>query len=185
MTCPFVRRVQRRAAELSGDGCRVVLLGDALHPEVRSIVGNVDGPVDVVADVGEARRLPKAPRIALLAQTTQREELLAEVAAALVPGSGELYVCNTVCRATVERQDAVRRLAGKVDGLVVVGGRESANTAKLRDIGEAGGMDVVWIESADEIGGRWFDGKVRIGIAAGASTPQRLITEVCDKLARM
>jgi 4-hydroxy-3-methylbut-2-enyl diphosphate reductase len=72
-----------------------------------------------------------------------------------------------------------------VDGLVVIGGKESANTAKLRDIGEAGGMDVVWIENIDEMDWRWLDGKAVIGIAAGASTPQGLITEVCHKIARM
>jgi 4-hydroxy-3-methylbut-2-enyl diphosphate reductase len=185
MTCPFVRRAQERARELSAEGYRVVLLGDLLHPEIRSIMGNVEGAIDVVAGVEDARKLPKAPRVALLSQTTQQEELLAEVTSALVPRAGELHVCNTVCKATVERQDAVRRLAGKVDGLVVVGGKESSNTAKLRDIGEAGGMDVVWIENIGEMDWRWLDEKAVIGIAAGASTPQGLITEVCDKIARM
>jgi 4-hydroxy-3-methylbut-2-enyl diphosphate reductase len=185
MTCPFVRRAQERASELSAEGYRVVLLGDVLHPEIRAIMGNVEGAIDVVAGVEDARKLPKAPRIALISQTTQQEELLADVASALIHKSGELHVCNTVCKATVERQNAVRRLAGKVDGLVVVGGKESANTAKLRDIGEAGGMDVVWIENIGEMDWRWLDGKAIIGIAAGASTPQGLITEVCDKIARM
>ncbi|MDR2175171.1 MAG: 4-hydroxy-3-methylbut-2-enyl diphosphate reductase [Synergistaceae bacterium] len=185
MTCPFVRRAQERASELSSRGYRVVLLGDVLHPEIRAIMGNIEGAADVVAGVEDARKLPKAPRVALISQTTQREELLAEVASALVLRAGELHVCNTVCGATVERQDAVRRLAGRVDGLVVVGGKESANTAKLRDIGEAGGMDVVWIENIGEMDWRWLDGKAIIGIAAGASTPQGLITEVCDKIARM
>jgi 4-hydroxy-3-methylbut-2-enyl diphosphate reductase len=185
MTCPFVRRAQERASELSAQGYRVVLLGDVLHPEIRSIMGNVKGLIDVVAGAEDARKLPKTPRVALISQTTQQEELLAEVASALVSRAKELYVCNTVCRATVERQDAVRRLAGAVDGLVVIGGKESANTAKLRDIGEAGGMDVVWIENIDEMDWRWLDGKAVIGIAAGASTPQGLITEVCDKIARM
>jgi 4-hydroxy-3-methylbut-2-enyl diphosphate reductase len=97
----------------------------------------------------------------------------------------ELYVCNTVCRATVERQNAVRGLAGKVDGVVVVGGGNSANTARLRDIAVTNGMDVVRIENIDEMDRRWLEGKTRIGIVAGASTPQWLITEVCNKIARM
>jgi 4-hydroxy-3-methylbut-2-enyl diphosphate reductase len=138
-------------------------------------------------------------RVALISQTTQQEELLAAVASALVPKAEELYVCNTVCKATVERQDAVRRLTDKVDGIVLVGGKESANTAKLRDIAKAGGMDVLWIENIGDDGdlkeeassagsnilGRWLEGKDRIGIAAGASTPQWLITEICNKIARM
>jgi 4-hydroxy-3-methylbut-2-enyl diphosphate reductase len=184
-TCPFVRKAQERAGELSSQGYRIVLLGDASHPEIRSVVGYIDGAIDVVADAAEVEKLPGYPRVALISQTTQREELLAEVASILVPRTGELHVCNTVCKATVERQNAVRRLAGRVDGVVLVGGKESANTAKLRDIAKINGMDVLWVESADEADGRWFEGRKRIGIAAGASTPQWLITEVCNKIARM
>ncbi|MDR1977760.1 MAG: 4-hydroxy-3-methylbut-2-enyl diphosphate reductase [Synergistaceae bacterium] len=185
MTCPHVRRAQERASELSSQGYDVVLLGDARHPEIRSIMGYVDGPIDVVANVAEAEKLPKRSRAALISQTTQQEELLADIASVLVSKTGELCVCNTICKATVERQDAVRRLAGKVDGVVLIGGKESANTAKLRDIAEANGMDVLWIESVDGMDWGWLQGKIRIGIAAGASTPQWLITEVCNKIARM
>lgn len=185
MTCPFVRRAQERASELSAQDYHIVLLGDCGHPEIRAIMGYVDGTVDVVASVEEAQKLARRPRVALISQTTQQEERLAVVASALIPGAGELHVCNTICRATVERQDAVRRLVGKVDGIVVVGGKESANTKKLRDIAETNGMDVVWIENVDEMDGRWTRGKSRIGIAAGASTPQWLITEVCSKIGRM
>jgi 4-hydroxy-3-methylbut-2-enyl diphosphate reductase len=185
MTCPHVRRAQERAGALSSQGYRVVVLGDARHPEIRSIMGCVDGPIDVVANVAEAEVLPKRSRVALISQTTQQEELLAGIAAVLVSKTGELCVCNTICKATVERQDAVRRLAGKVDGVVLVGGKESANTAKLRDIALASGLDVLWIESVDEMDWRWLEGKIKIGIAAGASTPQWLITEVCNKIARM
>lgn len=185
MTCPFVRRAQERANELSSVGFHIVLLGDRNHPEIRSIMGYVDGTVDVVADVGEAQKLTKRPKVALISQTTQQEERLTQIAAVLIPGCGELYVCNTICRATVERQNAIRRLVGKVEGVVIVGGKESANTSKLRDIAESNGMDVVWIENVDEIDRGWLEGKNRIGIAAGASTPQWLITEVCSKIGRM
>jgi 4-hydroxy-3-methylbut-2-enyl diphosphate reductase len=185
MTCPFVRRAQDHADRLSAEGFDVVLLGDARHPEIRAIMGCVDGPLEVVADVQDAEKLSRRRRMALISQTTQQEECLIAVAAALVKKAEELYVCNTVCRATVERQDAVRGLAGKVDGVLVVGGRDSANTARLRDIAVANGMDVLWIDNIDEMNGGWLEGKNQIGIVAGASTPQWLITEVCSKIARM
>lgn len=181
-TCPFVRRAQERAAELSSQGYRVVLFGDERHPEIRSIMGYVDGPIDVVANVADAQKLPKMFRAALISQTTQQEELLAGLAAALVSKAGELHVCNTVCKATVERQEAVRRLAGKVDGVVVVGGKESANTAKLVDITAESGMDALWIESAEDMDWCWLKKKTRIGIAAGASTPEWLITKICEAI---
>ena len=85
----------------------------------------------------------------------------------------------------MERQDAVRALVGRVDGVVLIGGRESANTGKLRNIAETNGLDVLWIESAEELDRGWFEGRQRIGIAAGASTPEWLITEISNKIARM
>ena len=184
-TCPFVRRAQDLASSLSGEGYHIVLLGDRNHPEIRSIMGYVDGGLDVVADEAEAERLPKRARVALISQTTQQEERLSSVAAVLVRRAGELRVCNTICRATMERQDAVRALVGRVDGVVLIGGRESANTGKLRNIAETNGLDVLWIESAEELDRGWFEGRQRIGIAAGASTPEWLITEISNKIARM
>ena len=184
-TCPFVRRAQDWASALSSEGYHIVLLGDRDHPEIRSIMGHVNGPLNVVADVEEAQKLTKKPKMALISQTTQQGERLASVAAALVPQVTELHVCNTICRATMDRQEAVRRLAGTVDGMVLIGGRQSANTGKLRDIGEASGLDVLWIENPSELDGRWFENRAKIGIAAGASTPEWLIIEVCNQIARM
>ena len=181
-TCPFVRKAQERAAELSSQGYRIVLLGNERHPEIRSIMGSVEAPIDVVAGVADAQKLPKMPRAALISQTTQQEKLLADVASVLVLKSEELHVCNTVCNATVERQEAVRRLTGKVDGVVVIGGKESANTAKLREIAAECGMDAFWIESIDDIDWAWLEGKTKIGIAAGASTPEWLIMKVKEAL---
>lgn len=187
MTCPFVGRAQNLASELSQAGWHVVLLGDRQHPEIRGIMGHTGGPLDVVKDEDEAALLPERPRMALISQTTQQEERLAAVAGVLVRRAKELHVCNTICRATMERQEAVRALLKQVDGMVLIGGRASANTGKLRNIAEANGMDVLWVEDAQELDDSrgWFEGRNRIGIAAGASTPEWLITEISNKIARM
>ena len=187
MTCPFVSRAQDLAASLSREGYHVVLLGDRKHPEIRGIVGHTDGDPDVVKDETEALSLPKRGRMALISQTTQQEERLAAVAGVLTRRSGELHVCNTICRATMERQEAVRALSGRIDGMVLIGGRASANTGKLRNIAEADGIDVLWIEDAQELerSRKWFEGRNRIGIAAGASTPEWLIMEIREKLVRL
>ena len=186
-TCPFVSRAQELAHSLSEEGYYIVLLGDKDHPEIRGIMGHVSGPLEVVADEAEAERIPRRAKMALISQTTQREERLASVAGILVRRAGELHVCNTICRATVERQDSVRALAGKVDGVVLIGGRASANTGKLRDIAGANNMEVLWIEEARELDRNqaWFEGKNTIGIAAGASTPEWLIKEISSKIASM
>ena len=186
-TCPFVGRAQTLAHDLSEAGYHVVLLGDRNHPEIQGIMGHVSGPLDVVANEEEAAALPRMAKAALISQTTQREERLASVAGVLVRRAAELHVCNTICRATVERQEAVRALSGRVDGVVLIGGRTSANTGKLRDIAEANGINVLWIEDAEELERElsWFEDKNRIGIAAGASTPEWLINEISSKIASM
>ena len=189
-TCPFVSRAQELASSLSEEGYHIVLLGDRNHPEIRGIIGHVNGAedsLDVVANEAEAEALPRRGKMALISQTTQREERLSAVAGALVRRAGELHVCNTICRATVERQEAVRALVGCVDGVVLIGGRASANTGKLRDIAAASGLDVLWVEDAGELedNAGWFEGRKRIGIAAGASTPEWLINDISSKIASM
>ena len=122
-------------------------------------------------------------KIGVVCQTTQREATLGAVVAALVPRSRELRVFNTICRATVERQESIRRLAEEVRHIVVIGGRNSANTRKLVEIARNAGADVQSIEHAGELDGRWLSEKHRIGVAAGASTPDWLIHQLISTLA--
>ena len=96
--------------------------------------------------------------------------------------SSQLHVCNTICKATAERQDAVKELVKNhdIDGVVLIGGRASANTAKLRDIIKSHNIEVLWVEDENEIESNsdWFKTKNKIGIAAGASTPAWLIDKI-------
>ncbi|MBQ6908890.1 MAG: 4-hydroxy-3-methylbut-2-enyl diphosphate reductase [Synergistaceae bacterium] len=190
-TCPFVSRAQKYAADLSKQGYYIILLGDKNHPEIQGIMGHVDknSKLEVIKDEDEAKNLKVFnSKAALISQTTQQEERLAKVAGVLVSKFRELYICNTICKATAERQEAVRALAedslNKLDGMVLIGGRASANTGKLRDIAAKGGLQVLWIEDAAELEANagWFKDKVNIGIAAGASTPEWLIKEICSKI---
>jgi len=183
-TCPFVKKAQDHARSLSGEGYHIVIVGDNEHPEVKAIRGCVrEEGVSVVGGADEARSIGKYRRIGVISQTTQKEECLAGVAAALVASVDELRVFNTICKATVERQQGIRELARNVDGVIVIGGRNSANTGKLFDIVRSKKTDVMWIEHAEELDGRWLAGKQRIGIAAGASTPDWLIDQLKTALA--
>ena len=189
MTCPFVKKAQDMAARLSAENYHVVLLGDKNHPEIKGILGHTARPedVDVVIDEEEASRITRHPRIALVSQTTQREERLSKVAGILSAKCSELHVCNTICMATAERQASARKLVSEhnVDGVVLIGGRESANTGKLRDIIAAEGVSVLWVEDEKELEEHsdWFTGKNTIGIAAGASTPGWLIDKLSSIIA--
>ena len=189
MTCPFVRKAQDMAAELSGMGYHVVLLGDRNHPEIIGILGHAQNPsdVEVVADEHEAELLSRHNKLALISQTTQREERLSRVAGILTTKASQLHVCNTICKATAERQESVRALVrdNNVDGVVLIGGKSSANTGKLRDIIISEGVNVLWVEDEKELEANleWLADKKRIGIAAGASTPEWLIIKVKNNIA--
>ena len=188
MTCPFVKKAQDMASELSRQDYYVILLGDKNHPEIKGILGHIANSksVEVVADESQAEEVKTHAKIALISQTTQRESRLANVASILTRKSSQLHVCNTICRATSERQQAARELVrnNQVDGVILIGGRESANTGKLRDIIQAEGVSVLWIEEPEELDDSWLDNKNMIGIAAGASTPEWLIDKVINAIAQ-
>ena len=181
-TCPFVRNVQEKASLLQTEGYRVFIVGDAAHPEVAGIVGYAGEDAAVLGrcpQVGTGERFRK---IGIVCQTTQKEALLQEVVQAFLPHTEELRVFNTICGATLERQKAVGELAPGVDGMIVVGGKNSANTRKLVEIAREAGVATVWLEHAQELEGRWLEGKEHIGIAAGASTPEWLTTQLISTL---
>lgn len=175
-TCPFVAVAQRKAANLREAGYAVVILGERDHPEVAGLEGFAGEGAVVVED---AAGLPLAQlrgkRVGVVVQTTQTRANLASVAAALAPVARELLVFNTICDATEKRQSAACELAAEVDVVVVVGGRNSANTARLAQLCRAMESRTHHIESAAELEPAWFAGARRIGVTAGASTPDEEI----------
>jgi 4-hydroxy-3-methylbut-2-enyl diphosphate reductase len=181
-TCPFVRNVQKKAAELDREGYQVVVLGDLEHPEVRGILGHIAGEALVVKSENRIYLPCPCGKIGILSQTTQKEATLAALVSKFVFLAKELRVYNTICRATIERQEAVKKLAESVDALVVIGGKNSANTRVLVEISQSSGLDVTWIESAEELDEGWLRDKSKIGVAAGGSTPDWLVNDLTAKL---
>ena len=181
-TCPLVRRVQTLAVELQKTGYQVIVAGDTPHPEVRAIQGHVPAAV-VVNDVEAVRRLDLAGRVALVAQTTFSPEAFRDVAAALCERDlEEVRVEDTICAATVERQQGAVDLAGHVDVMIVIGGRNSANTNRLAERCAASGVPTYHVEVGDEVTRAMLCGRPRVGVAAGASTPQWIIDAVCRRI---
>ena len=181
-TCPFVRKAQKLALKLVDSGYSVILVGDREHPEVRSIVAYAGGKVSVVEGPGDLDALRLTRRIGILSQTTQPVENLARVVAWAVERADEVKVYNTVCLATVRRQDEARRMARKADLVLVVGGRASANTKRLVEICREEGAETHHIESARELKAGWLAGKHRAAIIGGASTPRWIIDGVRDRV---
>ena len=184
-TCPFVKTAQKRAKDLSSEGYVVVISGDREHPEVRGIMGYADGDVVVISSEGDIPENLKGRKCGILSQTTQKVASFIALVGSFITISPEIKVYNTICKATLARQDSVCRLASKVDGMIILGGRNSANTKKLAEISMDVGVSTLWIEHAGEIDRGWLQNRDDIGIAAGGSTPDWLIKELIQKLNMM
>ena len=159
-TCPHVARAQRAAADLAEQGRHVVVVGEEGHPEVEGLVAcarEAGAPVSVVAGPDDLPETLEGP-VGVVVQTTQTREALDAVVAALEERGVQLLVKNTICFATRQRQEAAAALAGEVDAMVVIGGRNSSNTTRLADICAA------------------------VGVTAGASTPEEQIEAVTTLL---
>lgn len=170
-TCPHVSKAHDAAHELREDGYTVVIVGEADHPEVEGILAHADGKAIVVENASELPERLGSRRVGVVVQTTQSQELLDEVVAALMPRVTELRVYNTICSATAKRQRAAAELAESVDVVVVIGGHNSGNTARLVQICREFNPRTHHVETAEELDQSWFDGAETVGVAAGASTP--------------
>lgn len=177
-TCPFVKQAQDAAVRLECEGYTVVIVGEEDHPEVLSVTGNLRGPATVVDGPLGLSELGESDKVGVVCQTTQPLEHLRAVAAALLSKARELRVFNTICEATLERQTSALELAKKVDVMLVVGGKNSANTRRLWELCREAGCDAYHIETTDELEPAWFEGKKEVGVTGGASTPHWIIDEV-------
>lgn len=187
-TCPIVTRSQQWAHRLSEEGFAVVVFGDPNHKEVRGVLGWAHGYVQVWSSEDDVEELPEGfpSRVGVLSQTTEVEERFASFVKALLEKNmhriSELRVLNTLCHATTSQQAATMNLAEQVDLMIVVGGRESANTRHLAVVSRDCGVETYHIETADEIDAAWLPGHERVGVTAGASTPDFVIDQVVSRL---
>ena len=176
-TCPFVRRVQERAEDLTQQGYQVVVIGSAEHPEVRGILGWTGYRAVVVYGPDDIERLPFVEKLGVLSQTTQTRERLCLVAGELVGKAREVRIYDTICGASLARQEEATAIASQVSMMVVIGGRNSANTCELAEICRRYVL-TVHIENADELDPSLFKDMNSVGVTAGASTPDWIIEEV-------
>lgn len=181
-TCPFVTKAQQYAAKLIDENYKVVMIGDAHHPEVIGVVAHTQGKAIVINTVEEAEKLKFIPRMGVVFQTTHSIGHVQEVVGALLKRGKEVRVFNTLCGATTSMQKTAVELAPSVDAMVIIGGRQSANTAQLAEVCRKVNPRVHQVESAEEIDPSWFAGVRRVGVSAGASTPDEVIAEVVARL---
>jgi 4-hydroxy-3-methylbut-2-enyl diphosphate reductase len=185
-TCPFVHRLQTAARRLAKNGFLVIIYGDADHTEVKGVLGWADGKGLATLDeqvIAELEPLPR--RLGVLSQTTQIPAHFIQFVKRLIDSAftrdSELRIIDTICHDIRKRQAQALELAGKVDLMLIIGGRGSANTNRLAELCSAA-TETHLVETAKEIKPDWFQGKNHIGITSGASTAEATIDEVIARL---
>ena len=188
-TCPFVNRLQNAAAKLAESGFFIVIYGDAAHTEVKGVLGWAGGKGLATLDEKDVFKLSPLPRrLGVLSQTTQIPAHFVGFVKNLIDGAfgrdSEMRIIDTICHDIRRRQAQALELAGRVDLMLVIGGKGSANTNRLVELCSAV-TETRLIETADEIDPAWFQGKQTIGVTSGASTAEVTINEVLARLESM
>ena len=181
--CPLVTRVHNEAKKYSREGRRVLLVGHRGHQEVRGTMGQVDM---TLVDDNAPEELPNwgdDEEIAVLTQTTLSVRDTAHAIESIQERFPQAVVRNDICYATTNRQEAVTKMAGSVDLVLVIGAQNSSNCNRLREVAAAQGVPAYLINGPEEIVPEWLRGKEKVGITSGASTPEVLVESVIKALA--
>lgn len=182
-TCPFVTRVQKLAARAAGEDRHVVIIGSPEHPEMIGVKGYAPEHAFVIKDETEVASLPRLRNPLVVAQTTIKAKTFFDTAEAIKSKTDdEVQIINTICSATRDRQDAARALATMVDAFYIIGGRHSSNSVKLLAVCKESCDKSFLIETEDEIDADDLIGVEKVGVTAGASTPNWLIDKVVAHL---
>jgi len=182
-TCPFVTKVQKLAERAAAQGRDVVVVGNPDHPEMIGVKGYAPQHAHVVRDASEVASLPSLHAPLVVSQTTLKLSTFLEAADAVrLKSDSEPQIVNTICSATRDRQDAARALAGHVDAFYIIGGKHSSNSIKLLSVCREQCPKSFLIETPDEINVEDLRGARRVGVTAGASTPNWLIEQTLARL---
>jgi 4-hydroxy-3-methylbut-2-enyl diphosphate reductase len=180
-TCPMVTKIHVQAEKLRKDGYKIVVVGDANHPEVKGTLSHVPGAwcIETVADIA---KLPRASKVGVVVQSTWSGKGFTDIVKALSEKYYEVRAVNTICTDTHNRQAEAADLAKDVEVMVVVGGKTSANTKHLAELSAMNGARAYHIEGPDELQPEWFAGVNVAGLMSGASTPGWLVDQVADRI---
>jgi 4-hydroxy-3-methylbut-2-enyl diphosphate reductase len=185
-TCPLVTKVHVEVAKMRREGREIIMIGHHGHPEVEGTMGQADEGmhlVETVADVA-ALQVKNPDMLAYVSQTTLSVDDTVDIIAALkarFPNIAEPKK-GDICYATTNRQEAVKFMAPQVDVVIVVGSPNSSNSNRLREVAEKKGAQAYMVDNAAQIDPAWLNGKLRIGVTAGASAPEVLVDAVIDQL---
>lgn len=181
-TCPYVKSVHKRVEEYQNQGYNIVIIGDASHPEIIGINGWCKNQAFIVNSLEEARNLSKMDKICVVSQTTNTQEKFETLSKIIKKKGNKVEIFNTICNATNLRQESCKEVSSKVDAMIVIGGYHSSNTNKLVEISKKYCKNVYHIETSKELPLQVLSKFNKIGITAGASTPDWIIKEVVETM---
>jgi len=181
--CPLVTKVHNEAKKYRREGKKVVLVGHKGHQEVRGTMGQVEMTLIDDASYDQLSAWDADQEVAVLTQTTLSVGDTAQAIDAIREKFPDAVVRNDICYATTNRQDAVTKMASSVDLVLVIGAENSSNCNRLREVAESLGVESYLINGPEEIDPSWLEGKDKVGITSGASTPEVLVESVIEKLA--
>ena len=180
-TCPFVKKIHHIVQEESSKGSHIIIIGNSSHPEVEGIRGWAGNNVTVLQNEEEAKNFKienENQKVCIVSQTTFNYNKFKDLVEIISEKRYDIIVLNTICNATKERQEEARRIAARVDAMVVVGDRRSSNTQKLFEICKEECLNTYYIQTLDDLDMNQLRSVETVGITAGASTPNIIIEEV-------
>lgn len=182
-TCPFVKRAQEIVKELSKNNYRVIILGDKKHPEVEGLLSYSENAI-IIKDLDELKKTKLSGKVGFLSQTTQSIDEFKKISRYIKKKNKDAVIYDTICKTTSMRQDEVEEISKKCDIMLIIGGKNSANTKRLTEIARQNNTNTYLVETARDVKKNWFKNIKVVGVATGASTPEWIINEVIKKIKR-
>lgn len=184
-TCPFVKKLQHNIIKLDHEKFKIVIIGDKNHPEIKALLGYVKNKAVVINCVNDVDKLNMFPKIGVVVQTTYDFKKFKILSSLLLNKTNEIKIYNTICNATFNRQQNARNLTQQVDLMLIIGGKNSANTSCLYKLCKKYNKQTYHIETFNEIKKDWFKNIKKVGITGGASTPLKICKQIIKKIKEM
>ena len=183
-TCPMVKEIHTIVKATKNEGCRIIILGDKHHDEVRGIMGQLNNRAIVIDSIKHIplETIKRVKKACVVAQSTQNAEKILSIVAVLKKNIKEIQFFNTICRPTRIKQKEAKAMPLKNDVMIIIGSKTSANTKRLYQISKALNKRSYWIRSSAALKSEWFKGAHTVGIMAGASTPDDTTNDVIAKI---
>ena len=183
-TCPLVLEIHDEVKKLEAEGRKIIIVGDHGHDEVKGIASQVKDPI-IVSSSKEALTLRKYKRAGVVSQSTQTIENVQEIINIIMTKVFDLRFVNTICFPTKRNQTQIKELAKQCDLMVVIGSFTSANSKRLTALAKERNDKSYQVTNADEINPNWFKEVEIVGVSAGASTPDKIINDVLEKIKKI